>query len=456
MGKAFRFIPPRILLGKRFQNCFRLASDAQWWPAQRAREYQLAQLRRLCSLAMKRSSYYKQAFRAAGFEPGDLKSPEDLRGLPLIDKSVIIERGKELCTTRSLRFNADTIATGGTSGTPLRFHINKGRSSIEYAYLVASWARIGYELGMPMAVARGHVVGRNGKDFHYDYDPILQHHLYSSFHMSEANLTEYLAHMGTIGPCFLHAYPSTLTALARHSQRTGVGEALAVSGIIAESEILHPEQRQLAESAFNCRCLSCYGHSEKLILAAECEHSTNYHVWPTYGYFELIDKQGRAITTPGEQGEIVGTGFINTVMPFIRYRTGDRATYVSDRCDACGREHPIIADIRGHRIQEVLLARDGTEIPWTAMNMHDDTFIRVRQFQFHQDAPGKATLRIVPAEGFSPNDSARILKNLAKKLNDQVTLTIETTDAIPLSPRGKAIYVSRPDGQTKTMNSIAE
>jgi len=149
------------------------------------------------------------------------------------------------------------------------------------------------------------------------------------------------------------------------------------------------------------------------------------------------------VNAPGQRGEIVGTGFINTVMPFIRYRTGDWATYVGERCQACGREHTVIRDIRGHRIQEVLVAADGSEIPWAALNMHDDTFANVRQFQFRQETPGQAVLRIVPADGFAEKDVDRIHRNLGRKLNNRLVFTIELTEVIPLSARGKAIYIDQ-------------
>jgi phenylacetate-CoA ligase len=75
--------------------------------------------------------------------------------------------------------------------------------------------------------------------------------------------------------------------------------------------------------------------------------------------------------------------------------------------------------------------------------MHDDTFRHVRQFQFYQDTPGKAVLRIVPAGGFGEDEGRRILRNLDRKLNGQLALVIERADSIPLSPRGKAIYVDQ-------------
>jgi phenylacetate-CoA ligase len=294
-----------------------------------------------------------------------------------------------------------------------------------------------------MAVLRGKTVRRDRKGLYHEYDPILRHHCYSSFHMNDENMGRYLEHIATIGPCFLHVYPSSVAALAKFIHRAGMKAPGNIRGIIAESETVYPEQRQMAEEVLGCRYFSCYGHSEKLILAAECEFSTDYHVWPTYGYFELLDEQGRPVTTPGQRGEIVGTGFVNTVVPFIRYRTGDYATYVGDRCEACGREHLLIRNIRGHRTQEMLIAADGSEISWTAMNMHDDTFLHVRQFQFYQDAPGRAELRVVPAEGFGDEDRLKIQHNLGRKLDGQVTFAIALVESIRLSPRGKAIYVDQ-------------
>ena len=237
-------------------------------------------------------------------------------------------------------------------------------------------------------------------------------------------------------------------------RRSAVAPLKNVRAIIAESETVYPEQRAMVEEVFGCRYFSWYGHSEKLVLAAECEHSSGLPRLAHLRVFELLDEQGRAVTIPGQRGEIVGTGFINTVMPFIRYRTGDYATYVGPRCNACGRKHTVIRDISGHRIQEVLIANDGSEIPWVALNMHDDTFLNVRQFQFYQDAPGRAVLRIVPVAGLGDEDRCRIQQNLSRKLDGRLRFGIQLVDSIPLSPRGKAVYVDQRIG-TANVGSVS-
>ncbi len=436
-------MPPAWLFGKRFRQQYAFALEAQWWSTERAQAYQLARLREILALAYENTSYYRSSFESVGFTPGDLKTLEDVRRLPVIDKHVISENSCDMLTRPSSACDVAVVSTGGTSGEPFRFYIDAFLSSTEYAYLTASWKRSGYRLSSPTAVLRGQRVSEDKTGLRHAFDPILRHHYYSSFHMSEEDMKRYLEHMAQIGSCFMHVYPSTIATLARFMRRNQVKAPENVQGIIAESEIVYPEQQQMVEEVFGCFYVSSYGHSEKAVLAAQCEHSHDYHVWPTYGFFELLDKNGSPVTRAGQRGEIVGTGFMNTAMPFIRYRTGDFATYVSDRCEACGREQTIIRDIRGHRTQEMLVASDGSEMSWTALNMHDDTFLNVRQFQFMQEEPGHAILKIVPGIGFTDDAAERICRNLGRKLNGQLTLRTELVDEIALSIRAKTIYVDQ-------------
>jgi phenylacetate-CoA ligase len=443
VGSLFAHLPQERVLGRHFREARAFIQEAQWWPAERARQYQLDRMQALCARAYDSSAYYRRAFQAAGFVPGDLRSLDDVARLPLLDRATIRAHTEELLTVSRLSPRLDAVSTGGTSGAPLHFFIGSDRSDIEYAYLTAGWERAGFDLQQQLAVLKGDVVAPDRHGLRHDHDPLLRRHRYSTFHLSEADIERYLAHMATLGPCFLLAYPSVIASIARFASQSGAAMPPNVRGIIAESETVYEEQRAFAERTLGCRYFSLYGLTEKVVAAAECERSTDYHVWPTYGFFELLDDSGRAITEPGRRGEIVGTSFLNNVMPFIRYRTGDFATYIGERCSACGREHTTIREVRGHRTQESLVAHDGSLVPWSALNMHDDTFLRVTRFQFAQETPGRSVLRVVPGPGFTAADRERVLRNLKRKLDGRVELTIEITQSLPVTARGKAIYVDQ-------------
>ena len=440
---GLKHLNPTVLLGSEFRKKKAFVENIQYWSSEQINAYQLEQLQNLCGLAYEKSAFYQKIFTQLNFEPNQIRTLDDISHLPLIDRFVIRDRMESMFPTNNDLLNGEIVSTGGTGGEPIQFVLPIGRSETEYAYLITSWERAGYKLGMPMAVLRGKVVKPDRNGLRHEYDPILRHHYYSVFHLSDENMARYLEHISHIGECFLHVYPSSASALTKFILRSGKQAPKNIKGIISESEIVYPQQREMIEEVFGCRVFSCYGQSEKVVLAAGCEKSDNYHIWPTYGYFELIDENGNSVTKPGQRGEIVGTGFINTVMPFIRYRTGDWATYVGDSCPECGRKHTIIRDIVGHRTQEVLIAADGSEISWTALNMHDDTFKHVRQFQFMQEKPGKAVLRIVKVDGFAKEDESRIQKNLGLKFDGQLEFDIELVDSISLSKRGKVVYVDQ-------------
>ena len=437
LGRGLGLFPQNWLLGKSFRANCKFVRDVQWWPADRAREYQLNKLQQILKLAYERTQFYRHTFDAAGFHPDDFQSLDCIGKLPTIDKQVVVENLEDMCTRDVRDRDVDFGSTGGTSGTPLHFYINAGRSAVEYAYLTTSWERAGYELGMPMAVLRGRIVQTDRKGLRHEYDPILKHHYYSNFHMTDDNMRRYLEHIRGIGPCMLHAYPSSAQTLAKSI--IGIGEQVPqnVKGVLLESENVYSDQVSDIERAFGSRPFSSYGHSEKCVLAAQCEHTSDYHVWPTYGYFELLDAEGSPVRQPGQEGEIVGTGFINTVMPFIRYRTGDWATYVGDRCGACGREHILIADIKGRWPQGGLIAADGSVVTMTALNVHDDTFRNVREYQFHQSMPGKATLCVVPFIPLDAKEQQRIVTNMNKRLQGQVVLDLEKRTELVKTARGK-------------------
>ena len=440
-GLALSVVPLEYLIGRKFRETTKLILSADKWTKAEINAYHLKQLKQQVNLAYDKCPAYRKLYDDANIDVSTFNSLNDFKKLPLIDKAFINNNTEGLLLVDKNDSDVDYVTTGGTSGIPLAFYINASRSQVEYAYLVDGWRRAGFKLGDIKAVLRGRVTASK-EGIHQSYDPIFKEHYYSNFHMSDKDMSHYICHIKTLKDCFLHVYPSSIYQLARFAKKENI-TLNNIKGILAESENVYPEQRTFVESVFNCRYFSAYGHSEKLVAAGECEHTADYHVWPTYGYLELLDENSNLIAEKGQVGEIVGTGFINTVMPFIRYKTGDFAEYVGNYCEACQRHHLIIKNIRGHRIQEHLVAQDNSLISWTAVNMHDDTFDDVLQYQFYQDTPGVAVIKIRASKVFSEESKQRIINNINNKLQHQIEVSVIQVDDIPLTERGKSIFVDQ-------------
>lgn len=436
-GAVLGRLPLDRLLGRQFRATRAFLRDAQWWSTDQNRDYQLAQLKRVLGYAGSRAPYYRDLFHRLGFEPARLECPAEIRSIPTMNKDTVLKNLGQMMTCAPRSGSMDYISTGGTSGAPLAFYAPASRSAIEYAYLTTGWERAGYCVGDQMAVLRGRVVRPDKRGFRHEHDPLLRHHYYSNFHLNETDAAAYLFHISTLGPCVLHAYPSAACSLARIALQTLGRRVTNIKAVLLESENLYSDQMSLIEQAFGVTPFSTYGHSEKLVLAAGCERSGAYHVWPTYGFLELLDVKGEPVVTPGQRGEIVGTGFINTVVPMIRYRTGDFAIYGGDRCEACGRNHLMLQEIEGRWPQGNLMATDGGAISMTALNMHDDCMHLVQEYQFLQDEPGEARMLVKVCTGWTEDERQRVERMINLRLQGQVRISVTAVDKVFRTGIGK-------------------
>ena len=432
-----RLTSPRYWRGVRRWQRFVAASER--WPRERLEAYQLERLRAVVAHAAEQVPYYRELFAAHGFEPGDLTSLEALGRLPLLEKRAVQERTDDLIARNVPQSERSYFTTAGSSGTPVGFWHDNDEHHRERAFMTAQWQRVGYTLSARSAVLRGAVVDGGI----WQKDALNGSLLMSSYHLTQDRLPAYVARLRAFAPAFVQAYPSSAAIVARYLVDAGERPIPGVKAILCGSETLFPEQRALIEHAFGCRVYSWYGQSEAVALGGECEHDRTIHLFPQYGYVELIGEDGRPVTERGTAGEIVATGLHSRAMPLIRYRTLDVGILGAEHCDRCGRPYRLLERIEG-RIQEFVVTSTGRKISMTAINMHSPVFDNVFQFRFAQERPGEVSLRIVPKESYSRDaDDAQIQRELMEKLGDDMALRLELVDEIPRGGRGKYRFLDQ-------------
>lgn len=440
-GMILQRIPRRMLFGRKFRDVQKVIDETEFLPREDLDEMQFLRLKEILSYSYNNVPYYSKLFRRHGIRLSNIKWLSDIENIPFLSKDIVRENFRELQSVSFKRWNRDYCTTGGTSGQPLRFYIDKQRSAIEWAFVTSIWRRAGYSLQDKRLVLRGEMVGSSTKRL-WHFDPVLNQLSLSVFHMSDDVLTSYIELIQSHRPAFIHGYPSAIITLAQFIRRNHIRLGFKLKGIIGISENIIEAQRKYVESVFDARLFSHYGQSEKLILAGECEKSTCYHIEPLYGYAEILDANGKAVTKNGQVGELVGTGFINRAMPFIRYRTGDLAEYCDSKC-VCGRNYTLLRKIRGRWLQEMLVTKRHSLISVTALNVHSDIFDHVRSFQFEQEEPGEVSLKIVPAINYTTDDTKKILRELDEKLDNQVRMRIVFVDDIEPTLAGKHIFLKQ-------------
>lgn len=368
---------------------------------------------------------------------------EALRDFPLLERDSVQHNMRDYLP-RDLEYIPHyEITTGGTGGSQLRLYVDDDSQSVETAFVHRMWARVGYTPRARRATFRGVRFPNLPRDVYWQANPVYNELQFSPFHMSETTIGLYVDRLIRYAPEYLHGYPSAIDLLADYVARSGLaGRIPPVHAALLASEACTPSQRLRIGSAFQTRVFPIYGHSERLILGAECEVEEVYHHVPDYGILEIVSEDGTRCDKEGDRGELVGTGLLNRSMPLIRYRTGDHATRREHTC-ACGRKWDRFSDVEGRWKQDMLIGKTGARISLTALNMHGSVFEHVARYQYCQTAPGECTLRVVATPGFTNADKIEIETAYREKVGDELDLVVELVEAIPLTARGKLKAVVR-------------
>jgi phenylacetate-CoA ligase len=399
------------------------------WSADQIADYQLRQIQEMVQHAYLKTVGYRRLFDQAGVGPHSIKRTEDIQCLPFVEREMIRDHLEDYSAPVPGR---TCVTTGGSTGIPFGFYRDKVAFSRELASKAYQYYRVGWKEGARQIVFRGLPL-KAGR--HMQMYPRLCELRCSSYHLIPEVMEVYRKRAFDYRPEWVKCYPSAAYIFAKFLKETR-RPFPPVKGVLCASENLYGFQKELIAEVFQARVFSHYGHYELAALAGFCEYDDTYHVLPQYGYVELLDRDGKVVTQPGQMGEIVATSFLMRATPFIRYRTRDVATLKSHGCSACGRPYQIWETIDG-RLQEFAVTAAGRLISMTAVNMHDDIFDHVRQFQFHQREQGRIVFRYIPRGSCTDSVVRNMKTRLVAKFGDDVRLEMRAVNDIPLTPRGK-------------------
>jgi len=419
-GRAYRALPSSLRYGTAYTRFQNEAREVETWDAETIQRYQIAALRESLMAAAK-APFYAAQFAACGVDPAKFESLEQLAEYPLLTKQDMILHREQMVNPEFDAKQRLYITTGGSSGVPVGFYLHKGVSRPrELAYLEAQWARRGYRVGARVAVIRGGVTSSKvGGSISY-FDATRNWLILSSYHLTLKRLPEYVAALNTFRPEHLHAYPSAALMLARGLEQTGLKLDFKLTSILCGSEKLTAESQQYLEQFFGARVMHWYGHSERVVLAAQGRTSNDLQFWPTYGYAEFGEPDATG------NREIIGTSFHNHVMPLIRYRTGDYARITDG----------VVSEIVG-RDYEFLVSATGRRISLTAINMHDRIFDGLLAVQFFQEHPGVVECRYQAGPQWQTSQELGMQSGLLKKLGDDFTLSLRQVPEVEKTSAGK-------------------
>lgn len=415
----------------------RAMERSQWLDPEALQALQLQRLKALLAAVGSAVPYYRDLFARMRFEPAAVRSLNDLRLLPLLDKSTIranTEAMKLPGAQGLARFN-----TGGSSGEPLIFFIGNERVTHDVA---AKWRATrwwGVDIGDPEMVVWGSPIELGTQDrVRRLRDALFRSELLPAFAMNEEKLDAMVASIRASRPRMLFGYPSALSHIARHAQKRGIAlNNLGIRVAFVTSERLYDDQRADISRLFGCPVANGYGGRDAGFLAHECPEG-GLHITAEDVVLELLDATGQPVPD-GTPGEVVVTHLATREFPFIRYRTGDVAVRDTGRCK-CGRGLPMLREIQG-RTTDFVVAADGMVMHGLALIYILRDLPGLQSFKVVQHDPLHTVVSLVPGPGFDPGCAAQIVAGFRKRLGSTVAVDVQVVEEIAPEKSGKFRYI---------------
>jgi phenylacetate-CoA ligase len=384
-------------------------------------------LARTLEYARSRIPLYRAGAWDKALRRGD---PANLRSWPVLERSEIQASTTELLAQPPRSHYVRR--TAGSSGTPLGVAMDSE---------AAAWAWAADYRGL---LWHGIPVGARSLMLLHRHENVVAEWLRNrrplpTTDLSVERLDEGVRYLQRARPVYVSGYVSAVVELARHAKLVAPGsQRPLVPFVKVLGEMLYPFQRQEIEEGLGARVIETYGCNETGTAGYECP-AGSLHIFSEHVELEVL-RDGEPVE-PGETGDIVLTCTTNLVMPLIRYRVGDRGRLSPEPC-ACGRPHPVIADIEG-RIGDLLLTASGARIHGAALASllkeinAKSSPSAIGQVLFEQHDARTWTVLVQPGPAFSDGINLLLADGVRAIFGEECWVTVRAVPEIPREPSGK-------------------
>lgn len=324
------------------------ASTVYRWPAERIRALQNERFLRIVQVGWK-NGFYRRRWRAAGLEPGDIRSIDDIGKLPTYTSDDVkdsLEANPPFGDFHDMgladigaRAPLKMQTSGGTTGAPRPTLSDAVAWEVQAITGARSYyvqgARPGDVLQIPMTNSLANASWLAYKAAH-DFLGILPLTTGSGVVTSSRQQLEIAFRFGTN---LWHCFPEYLLRLAQAAQDE-LGRDVRDLKTKFLRTFLGPDvdgslRRELQER-WGCPVYDGYGTNEIASAAFECPEQNGLHFMEDTVYMEVVDTGTGQPVAPGERGNLVATVFFRTLPPIIRYNLRDLGRILSHERCGCG------------------------------------------------------------------------------------------------------------------------
>jgi phenylacetate-CoA ligase len=329
-------------------------SAPDFLPLEELHDLQLQRLKTMVQRAYNHVALFRKRMDAAGLEPTDVRSLDDVTKLPFTVKTDLRDTYPFGLFASPMKDIVRLHASTGTTGKPIVVAYTKEDIEVWSNVMMRSFAACGLHAGDVIQNAYGYGLFTGGLGAHYGAEALGA----TVIPISGGNTERQLMVMKDFGSTAICCTPSYFLHLIDQAQTLGISlKELPLRVGVFGAEPWTESMRRRIEAESGLKAYDIYGLSEIIGpgVAMECECQAGPHIFEDWFYPEIIDLKTGKPLPDGEEGELVLTTLGKQAMPMIRYRTRDITALTSEKCE-CGRTLRRIQRI-GRRSDDMFIIR---------------------------------------------------------------------------------------------------
>lgn len=372
------------------------------------------------------SAFYKQRFKEAGLEPGDIQSLDDIRKIPFTTKQDLRDTYPFGMASVPLSQCVRLHSSSGTTGNPtVILHTQKDLNEWANAVARCLWM-VGCRPDDVFQNTSGYGMFTGGLGFQYGAERLGM----LTVPAAAGNTRRQLKFFTDFGTTVVHAIPSYATRIYEVMQQEGIDPRrdTKLRTLVIGAEPHSEEQRRRIQDMLGVKAYNSFGMSEMCGpgVAFECKEQNGMHIWEDYYIVEIVDPKTLEPVPDGEIGELVLTTINREAMPLLRYRTRDLTRVIPGECP-CGRHHKRIDRMKG-RSDDMIVLRGVNIFPIQV----EQVLMRYKELGSNylitlktDEVNDSMTVEVELAQSYTGGHDAQkaLIKSITSRLHDEILIT---------------------------------
>lgn len=408
-----------------------LLKKSQKYSREEMCKYQERTFVELARTAIRDVPFYRNWAIKNGIKETDINSIESLKIFPVIEKEDVRSNPEQFVSSKYNKKELIKLSTSGSTGKPVKIYVDKKSRTFHYSFFtrLRDWYGIGK--GEKRITFLGRVVVSSSKKTppFWVYDVVQRNLIMSAYHLSDDKLVYYYNKIVKFKPSEIFGYASSIYQLAKFIVDKGYPR-IRIKLVMTTAETLMPYQRDTIKQAFECSLVNQYGCTEMAFFGAENPEG-NMLMHPEHAVIEILDDNG-TINFTGT-GEVIATSLINSVMPLIRYKVGDRVS-ISNLVDPNYPGFDVLDSLEG-RTDDVIYTKDGRAIGRMSPIFRSDKCIV--SAQVIQEEDGTVNIYVVPTADYCSKHRKLIRSEATERIGNSVEINIHEVGKIEGESNGK-------------------